>query len=210
MAVEIQGLEAIIRQGPLSDDEWARVRRDEARALDAQIRRNPHAVPADFVNGNFRDSWRRGDLPISARFGTDYDYWGAVVADAFALWNRFAAGLQPGYHDYIAEGKHRWAKHASLDQYQRAGFSVWENGRQRAPGSAFKGPVIDCGPNADFAIFLEQPKAHFRVFRGVGLVRTLADTLASRWDGIHSVYFATAKHGDTIYPFARIRNRHAR
>lgn len=210
MAVVVEGLETLIQQGPMPDAQWDQVRREEAKRVDAEIRRHPNAVVTDFVSGNFKRSWRSGELPNTARFGSDYDYWGAVVADAVSIWNQYASSLVPGYHDYIAEGKNKWPKHFSLDEYARAGISVWQNGQRSSPGAQFKGPVVDVGPNADFAIFLEQPGPHFRVFKGQGVVRALADTLQQRWDGIHRVFFATTKTGGRIRPFVRIRNRHAR
>lgn len=206
--VTVNGLSEFLNE-PIPQAEWDRMRLEEARREDARIRTHPHAQPTEFVAGNFKRRWSGGNIEPDKRFGSDYDYWGAVVEEAINLWNQYASGLVAGYHDYIAEGKHGWPKHFSLDAYRSAGVEVWDNGTRTSPGATLKGPV-DIGPTADFAIFLEIPGAHFRVFRGIGVVRAVADTLDARWRHAHRVFFATTKKSGRVYPFVRIRNRHAR
>jgi len=103
----------------------------------------------DFVNWNFKRTWRKpGTVRKNAVFGTDYDYFNAVVDQALALWRSMAGG-DP---DPDRFGKVRWG---SPSKAFAASLAIWENGKKTSFSAPLEGPRIDIGPTVDYGLFLE-------------------------------------------------------
>jgi hypothetical protein len=228
MPVEIRGLDVLIKQGVISDEDWQKIKREEALKVESEIlSRSPKADEDQQVGWNFRKKWKSGKLPKGMIFGSDFDYWNYVVDDAIRLWLSWAGSLRVGYHDYIAEHKTRglWKKGDSLDVY-KGSYNVWQNGKIASENMNLEGPTVDFGPSADFALFLEKwasgslPNVP-TIFRGIGVMHAIGRKIAADWDGVHAIRVQSIKpyNPDSIFtpgrsepinlfPIIRILPRH--
>lgn len=188
------GYERIIEQGVISDQEWENIKRDEARKIDAEIKRKAPRLDEDpQVSWNYRRDWRTAPLPAHVKFGSDYDYYNYVVSDCFDLWNVFGRLVQ---RDYVAERKAHWERGASVPFYRddAKALAVWQNGKVVTAGTHLEGPQVDVGPTADFSVFLEQwnyskSKAKpIKIAWGIGVMHAIARQLAVDYAGIHTVF----------------------
>lgn len=226
MPVEVRGLDVLIKQGLVPDDEWEKIKREEAFKVEREIlSRAPKADEDPQVGWNFRKDWKRGRLPKGQVFGSDFDYWNYVVDDAVRLWKSWAGGLSSGFRDYIAEHKAGWPKGRSLDVY-RASYNLWQNGRIVTEGTKLEGPQVDFGPSADFAVFMEKWASGTlpslpTIFNGIGVLHAIGRKLAADWFGVHVVRVQTVAPNNPdavrirgredpvrLFPIIRILPRH--
>lgn len=194
MPIVVQGLKQIITQGFVPDDEWEKIKREEAYKVEQEIlAATPRADEDEQIGFNFRKNWKREKLPKGVPFGSDFDYWNYVVDDAIALWKSWAGSLTIGYHDYIAEHKAKgvWDKGESLKVYA-ASYNVWQNGKITSERARLEGPTVDFGPSADFALFMENWSSGRlpnlpTIFNGIGVLHAIGRKLASDWYGVHTI-----------------------
>jgi hypothetical protein len=177
----------------------------------------------DFVSGNFRRTWRNGLPKGTERFGSDFDYFGAVVQDAFRYIQSWA--------DFDPDPR-GLAWYGAVDTAY-ASWGVWENRVQVSPGHTFRGPQVDIGPLVDYGVFIEQWNSgslpnlgvkgwpNLEIIQRRGAVHALARVLQEDWKGTHRIYampvrpeqVAAAqrryrKDKVNLFPIVRILPRH--
>jgi hypothetical protein len=228
MPIIVQGLKQIIAQGFVPDDEWEKIKREEAYKVEKEIlSATPRADEDEQIGFNFRKNWKLQKLPKSVPFGSDFDYWNYVVDDAIAMWKSWAGGLMVGYHDYIAEHKTKgaWDKGDSLKEYAKS-YTVWQNTKIVSENTPLEGPIVDFGPAVDFALFMEKWSSGNlpnlpSIYIGIGVLHAIGRKLASDWAGIHTVRVQTLKPKEPaakpipgrterilLFPVIRILPRH--
>lgn len=231
MPVITLGLDRLISQGPIPDDEWEKYKRDVMREEHQEVMRaNPHADEDPQVKWDFHRDWRTAKLPKGEVFGSDYDYWHDVANDALRLWKQYAPKMPQ--RDFVAE---RIARKQDLpygwsrDVYA-VGFGIWENGVKTSFGARLEGPRVDVGPTADFAAFLENWQygrkfgaGPVAIYEHIGVLNVIARELAVAYLGVHSIFMMPVKTTSTdaiptpdrtkpvsTFPIIRIAPRHYR
>lgn len=199
MPVKIQGLEKFIAE--LEERGKGADAIKLAEKLDRQIRaQNNDALPHDHIGWDYNESWRDKKESPGEVFGSDYDYWDAVVADTISLWEKYAGGLSNEYRDYIAESIGRLGYGESLGLYRNS-LGVWENGQRISSYDGLRGPLIEIGPTVDFGIFMEKHAAPsgFRILQMVGVLHAVAAAVERKWRTVHRVYTATTMPRNGLY-----------
>jgi hypothetical protein len=195
------GLTKIIERGLIDPDEWDRIKRGVAQDVHNSIMAaNPRADEDAQVKWNYKANWRTTKLPKDGVFGSDYDYWNDVVNDAFQLWHQHAGQITADFiADVIAkQPEAQWSK-----RFYAAGFGVWERGVEKNRSTKFEGPVVDVGPTADFAVFLERwnysktsNTGKVPIYHEIGVMNFIARKLALDWKGVHTVYLMPIRPKD--------------
>jgi len=150
----------------------------------------------DFVNWNFKRTWRNpGTVRKNSVFGTDYDYFNAVVDQALALWRSMAGG-DP---DPDRFGKVRWGSPAKAFA---SSLAIWENGKKTSFNAPLEGPRIDIGPTVDYGLFLEDwagsktaagKGPYIHILHRIGIIHAIAEQLQADWGGAHKISVRTTK-----------------
>jgi hypothetical protein len=195
------GLTKIIERGLIDPVEWENVKRGVAQEIHNEIMAlNPRANEDAQVKWDYKKDWRRTRLPAHTVFGSDYDYWNDVVDDAFKLWDTHARNITA---DFVADAIAKQPESQWSKGFYAAGFGVWERGVEKNRNTRFEGPVVDVGPTADFAVFLERwnysrtkNSGKVPIYHEIGVMNFIARKLAQDWKGIHTVYLMPIRPKD--------------
>lgn len=174
------------------DEEVTQIKRQALRELDRKVRSTqmdkPDRLSDRFVNWQFKQDWERRELPLGQIAGTDYDYFEAALLDCIQLFKQFGF---PGKEDPDPAGKHAFGEAST--SYNRM-YEIWENGKPVSSLQGLRGPWVDFGPTVDYALFLEKSITRNTnnlgapLFRGVGVLHSIADKLAIKYAGVHRVF----------------------
>ena len=218
-----------LERGILPEDEWEKIKRDEALAIHNEIMAQGGRLTDEDpqVAWDYKKDWRTAPLPMGKVFGSDYDYWNHVALEAKRLWNAFAPDIA---NDFIAESIAGEGRGWSVPFYHD-GFGIWENGKPTQFTAKLGGPTVDVGPTADFAAFLERwnyskSKADYIVpiYRNIGVLHAITQELQHTFAGIHTIFMMPIRPNDTsqiktldnrktpvlTFPIIRIKPRHYR
>lgn len=187
-AVRLPRTEEILATMPMSEKEVTRLKRKVLTAEDKRIRgkHHPDSNSDDFVKWNFRQSWRNQPLPLGTVAGVDYDYFHSVLADCIRLFGQFGGAGDPDPF-----GRANWGSLVGDPAYSSL-YMIWEKGvpvGQRIIG--LKGPWVDFGPTADYAMFLEKwskINGGSAIMHGVGVLHAIAARLQVKYIGAHHIF----------------------
>jgi len=175
-------IKAVDRGIDRNQSEKSSARRDTPGRLQAQY---PTDNPDDWVAWNFRRSWRRGGVRAREDFGSDYDYYGAVISEAiryYTVWAGREYDPDPKGNDWYGRAPKGYGDY----------YGVWQNTKLVTPGTPLVGPQVDFGPLVDYGLFLEQwnlgDGPNIPVLRSIGVIHALARFLQRRWKGVHVIY----------------------
>jgi len=209
---------------------------DTAFTVDQELKnrgaKNSDRYSDDFVQWNFKKTWRQGRIKKKDSFGTDYDYFTEIAKQAHALFRSWAPAADPDLQGYS------WYGGVHPPMAFKDSLRIWQNTDPVSWGEPLTGPQVDVGPVVDYGLFLEDwvatkgPMAYVRILQGVGLMHAIAARLNSDWKGAHHIYamsikprhvraaerrfrrssqvaggFAVGKSID-LYPIIRIQPRH--
>ena len=166
--------------------------KEVALAVDTDLRskaaQNADKLSDDFVNFNFKRSWRNAQIGKNDVIGTDYDYYTFVVKEAKALWDRWV----PDDYDPDVQG-HNWFGGAAKGYKESLG--IWQNKKEVTFDTALEGPQVDIGPKVDYGLFLERWNTKFQydnpaiaMMQQIGVIHAIARHLQARWAGVHHIY----------------------
>jgi hypothetical protein len=167
---------------------------DAAYKIDAELKsgdaRLSDKTSDDFINRNFKRTWRRqGAVKKNDKFGTDYDYFNAVVQQALALWRSMAGG-DPDPDEF---GRVRWG---SPERSFANSLAIWENKKRTSFNAPLEGPMIEIGPTVDYGLFLEAwagsetvrgKGPYVNILHRIGIMHALAEQLQADWQGAHKI-----------------------
>lgn len=231
MAVVVQTtLGKIVKDGLLPDDVRMDISVEAATALDRELKQGParesDTTSDDFVNWNFKKTWRRGTVPPKSTFGTDYDYYNVIADQVYFLWRRWTGASE----DPDTFGRNAFAGVSPKVSLSRS-LGIWQNGTEVTFSTPLEGPQIDIGPKVDYGLFLEKwmtgrnPQAFSVILANIGALHAIAARLNADWGGAHHIYAAVSKPGGKgpefnpitrrlrtqpveLFPFVRIQSRH--
>lgn len=210
--------------------EVTRIKRDALRQMHRQVMRQsskPDQQSDQFVDWNFNRNWETQDLPLGVPAGTDYDYFSAVLGDCITMFRQhgFPSKTDPDLPGYRAfGGLESGQSYSSL-------YAVWQNGQRVSSYSGLRGPWVDFGPTADYAIFLEKSVTKQTnnmgapLLFGVGVLHAIAERLQTKYARTMTIFAHTQKpeggsevavprkHRKTpvwTFPVIRIMTRHYR
>ena len=225
-------VEDLLASTTLDTDEITRVKRDALRQMHRDVLSSQSTKPDQlsdrFVEWNFRSDWATKKLPLGVTAGTDYDYFEAAIADCIQLFKNFGF---PGKTDPDKPGHDYFGGLVSGEAYTSL-YEVWQNGQIVTNFTGLRGPWVDFGPTADYALFLEKSVTRTTnnlgapYLAGVGVLHAIADRLNAKYRGAMRIFAHTQKpeggssvavprkHRDKgqilTFPVIRIMHRHYR
>jgi len=201
---------AIVVEGITQIDEFFQealttIVEEEATTVDSEIKSKAAALPGylevdDQVEWDFKRTWRNGvPKKRGTPFGSDYGYWGAVLHDAVALFQRIGRGQSdPKTWDLrrSARTDKQQALRAFMASYPNQ-WMVFENLKPTTLAAPLTGPLVEFGPTLDNALFMEGWDTgngpNIPIYQAIGVVHAVAYQLQRMWRGVHAIYPTAVK-----------------
>ncbi len=227
--VHMPSVEEMLKATTLDTQEVTRIKRDALRQMDTEVRRSqlvkPDALSDKFVGWRFKQDWEAQDLPLGVVAGTDYDYFDAALRDVIWHFRQFGfpGSVDPDRPGYRAHGG------LTTGGAYNSLFEVWQNGKKIETYTGLRGPWVDFGPTADYALFLEKSTTTTTnnlgapYLYGVGVLHAIAARLAVKYAKEMRIFAHTQqprggstsavtrkyrKVPITMFPVIRIMHRH--
>ena len=211
ITLRLPEVEDFLATATLNEEELTRVKREALRELHQKVvssqRTKPDTTSDRFVGPDFRKNWERTSLPLGVRAGTDYDYFQEAIQDCINLFGQFGF---PGKTDPDRPGYYAFGSLVNGGTYNQM-YKVWENGNVVSSYSGLKGPWVDFGPTADYALFLEKSTTTITnnlgapYYKGIGVLHAIASRLQLKYQGSMRIFAHTQVPGggggsDTAVP----------
>ena len=135
-------------------------------------------------------------MPIGKIAGTDYDYFDAAMRDCITLFHTWGF---PGRPDPDKPGRFMFGPIEGDPAYNSM-YEIFQNGVKVNSPHNLRGPWVDFGPTADYAIFLEKSASNnlnAPLLRGVGVLHAIADRLQAKYAGVHRIFTHVQRPGET-------------
>lgn len=183
----------------LSTKQATEIKRRALRRMHGRVMRQstrPDRTSDRFVAWNFRKDWEREPLPLGKIAGTDYDYFDAAMRDCITLFHTWGF---PGRPDPDKPGRFMFGPIEGDPAYNSM-YEIFQNGVKVNSPHNLRGPWVDFGPTADYAIFLEKSASNnlnAPLLRGVGVLHAIADRLQAKYAGVHRIFTHVQRPGET-------------